>query len=47
MSKYYDRALMAELGERLLGREGPIWNFYSKHNVESLLRDLSLNAVSD
>ena len=47
VSKYYDRALMAELGERLLGREGPIWNFYSKHNVESLLRDLSLNAVSD
>jgi hypothetical protein len=46
VNKYYDRALMAELGDRLLRREGPIWNFYGKRDVESLLRDLSANAVS-
>lgn len=37
LNKYYDRALMADLGRRLLLRDGPIWNFYSKHDVESLL----------
>jgi hypothetical protein len=47
LNKYYDRALMADLGERLLRREGPIWNFYSKRDVETLLRDLSSSAVRD
>ncbi|HXM74497.1 MAG TPA: hypothetical protein VN904_04420 [Chthoniobacterales bacterium] len=47
LNKYYDRALMADLGERLLRREGPIWNFYSKRDVETLLRDLSSSAVCD
>src|SRR5437660_10627794 len=44
VNKYYDRALMTDLGERLLQREGPLWNFYSKPDVESLLRDLSSSA---
>jgi len=47
LNKYYDRALMADLGERLLRRKGPIWNFYSKRDVETLLRDLSSSAVRD
>ncbi len=46
VNKYYDRALMTDLGERLLKREGPIWNFYSKRDVENLLCDLSSSAVS-
>jgi len=46
VNKYYDRALMTNLGERLLQREGPLWNFYSKPDVESLLRDLSSSALS-
>jgi len=46
VNKYYDRALMADLGERLLRREGAIWNFYGKRAVENLLRDLSSSALS-
>jgi hypothetical protein len=46
VNKYYDRALMTDLGERLLRRQGAIWNFYNKRDVESLLRDLSSSAVS-
>ncbi len=46
VNKHYDRALMTDLGERLLQREGPLWNFYSKPDVESLLRDLSSSALS-
>jgi hypothetical protein len=45
LNKYYDRALMMDLGERLLRREGPIWHFYSKRDVENLLRDLSSSAL--
>jgi hypothetical protein len=37
LNKYYDRSLMTDLGQRLLKREGPLWNFYSKCDVESLL----------
>jgi hypothetical protein len=46
VNKYYDRALMADLGERLLRREGSTWNFYSKGDVESLLRDVSSSPIS-
>lgn len=46
VNKYYDRALMSALGERLLRREGALWDFYNKREVESLLRDLSSSAVS-
>src|SRR5713226_6058388 len=37
VNKYYDRALMTDLGERLLRRDGPIWHFYTKRDVENLL----------
>jgi len=45
VSQYYDRALMADLGNRLLRREGAIWNFYRRRDVENLLRDLSSSSV--
>jgi hypothetical protein len=32
---------MAGIGGRLLKRDGAIWSFYSKQNVEDLLRQLS------
>lgn len=37
LNKHYDRALMIDLGKRLLKREGPLWNFYSKTDVEELV----------
>ena len=37
LNKHYDRALMSDLGQRLLPRDGPIWNFYSRGDVENLL----------
>ena len=37
INKFYDRALMLELGEKLLRRSGVIWDFYSKQDVEKLL----------
>jgi hypothetical protein len=43
-NKFYDRALMMELGQRLLQRRGPIWDFYSKRDVENLLSELSASA---
>lgn len=46
LNKHYDRALMADLGQRLLKREGPLWNFYSKHDVESLLNKITSSASS-
>jgi Sulfotransferase domain len=39
VNKYYDRALMTDLGERLLRRDGPIWHFYTKRDVENLLSE--------
>ena len=41
LNKHYDRALMTDLGRRLLRREGTIWNFYSKADVSSLLDEIS------
>jgi len=38
LNKYYDRTVMADLGQRLLRRDGSIWNFYSKDDVENLLQ---------
>jgi hypothetical protein len=43
LNKYYDRALMTDLGQRLLRRSGPVWNFYSKRDVESLLSEVTPN----
>ena len=40
LNKHYDRALMADLGRRLLLRDGPLWSFYSKDDVESLLSEI-------
>ena len=40
LNKYYDRALMLDLGQRLLKREGPIWNFYAREDVEKLLSEI-------
>ncbi len=40
LNKYYDRSLMTDLGQRLLRREGPLWNFYSKSDVESLVGEI-------
>jgi hypothetical protein len=44
LSQFYDRALMNELAQRLLKRDGPIWNFYSKTEIADLLNQLSSNA---
>ena len=41
LNKHYDRTLMTDLGQRLLKREGPLWNFYSKGDVETLLSEIS------
>jgi hypothetical protein len=40
VNKYYDRALMTDLGQRLLKRDGPIWSFYTKRDVENLLNEV-------
>ena len=47
LNKYYDRALMAGLGERLLKRDGPIWTFYGKRDVESLLSEEGSNVWAE
>lgn len=39
VNKYYDRALMVGLGERLLRRSGVIWDFYAKRDVERLIAE--------
>lgn len=44
VNKYYDRDLMLDLGQRLLRRDGSIWHFYSKQDVEKLLTEVSGSA---
>jgi hypothetical protein len=44
VNKFYDRALMLDLGQRLLQRKGVIWDFYSKRDVENLMAEASSNA---
>jgi hypothetical protein len=46
VSEFYDRALMTEIGGRLLKREGALWNFYSKRDVESLLAEITSSATN-
>ena len=46
VSKFYDRALMADLGQRLLKRDGPLWHFYTRPEVENLLNEVSSSAPS-
>ena len=41
VSQFYDHALMADIGQRLLQRGGVLWNFYSRSDVESLLEQVS------
>jgi hypothetical protein len=36
----YDSGLMSVLGEKLLGRDGAIWEFYSRESVSSMLAAL-------
>jgi len=44
VNKFYDRPLMQELGEKLLRREGVIWDFYAKRDVEKLLEEVNDSA---
>jgi hypothetical protein len=44
VNKFYDRALMLDLGQRLLKRSGVIWDYYRKREVENLLTEVSTNA---
>jgi hypothetical protein len=44
VNKFYDRALMVDLGERLLRREGIIWHFYTKRDVGALIDAASSDA---
>jgi hypothetical protein len=44
VSDFYDRGLMMDIGERLLKRDGPVWNFYEKRDVEGLRSAASSSA---
>ena len=46
VSQFYDRALMMDVGQRLLRRDGPLWHFYTKRAVESLLNEVGSSAPS-
>ncbi|HEY6581784.1 MAG TPA: hypothetical protein VIZ60_11725 [Rubrobacter sp.] len=37
LNPLYDRDAMLRIGERLLGREGAYWRFYTRESVEGLL----------
>ena len=45
VNKFYDKALMQELGEKLLKRSGVIWDFYDKRDVENLLAEVNASPV--
>jgi hypothetical protein len=45
VNKFYDKALMQELGEKLLKRSGVIWDFYQKSDVEDLLAEVNASTV--
>jgi hypothetical protein len=47
VSRFYDRELMIDIGQRLLKREGPVWKFYDKGDVESLLNEISSGTPKD
>jgi hypothetical protein len=44
VNKFYDKALMQELGEKLLRRSGVVWDFYDRSDVEKLLAEVNANA---
>jgi Sulfotransferase family len=41
VSEFYDRDLMTDIAHRMLKRDGALWNFYSKREVEELLKEMS------
>lgn len=43
LSPLYDRRTMSEMGERLLESEGAYWHFYSREEVENLMRRVDEN----
>ena len=45
VNKFYDKALMQQLGEKLLRRSGVIWDFYDKSDVETLLAEVNASSV--
>ena len=45
-NKFYDKALMQELGEKLLRRSGIIWDFYDKNDVEKLLAEVNASVTA-
>jgi hypothetical protein len=46
VNKFYDKALMQDLGDKLLKREGVIWDFYDKSDVENLLAEVNASSAS-
>ena len=46
VSHFYDRALMTDVGQRLLECDGPVWNFYNRRDVENLLNEVGSRAPS-
>jgi len=44
VNKFYDKAVMQQLGEKLLARSGIIWDFYDKSDVEKLLVEVNASA---
>jgi len=44
VNKFYDKALMQDLGDKLLKRSGVIWDFYDKSDVEDLLTEVNASA---
>ena len=41
LNPHYDRTIMADLGQRLLRRDGAASNFYSRREVENLLDEMT------
>jgi hypothetical protein len=41
VNKFYDRALMLDQDERLLRREGPMWDYCKRSDVEQLMAEVS------
>ena len=46
VNKFYDKTVMPELGEKLLKRDGVIWDFYQKRDVEDLLAEVNASPAS-
>ena len=46
-SEFYDHALMVNIGRRLLRRDGPIWDFYDKSEVEQLLSRIASSTAKN